>query len=100
MTKEGDGILEGINDAIAYVKGDKSRGRASVIMGSNIDVKKIREQTGLSQEKFAETYGFSLSTLKKWESSAIEPKGPAKAYLTVIKQRPNLIKEVLHSAVS
>lgn len=99
MTKAGEGILEGIHDAIAYVNGDKSRGRATVIMNSQIDVKKIREQTGLSQEKFAETYGFSLSTLKKWESYVTEPKGPAKAYLTVIKQRPNLIKDVLHSAV-
>jgi len=99
MTKAGEGILNGINDAIAYMQGDESKCRSHMIMTSKVDVKSIREKIGLTQIKFAETYGLSLSTLKKWETGNREPEGAAKAYLTVIAQEPDVIKNALHSAV-
>ena len=99
MTKAGDGIMEGINDAIAFARGDKSRGRAHAIIHAKIDVKTIRAKTGLTQKAFAETYGLSLSTLKKWEAKIAEPEGAAKAYLTVIAQRPKVVRDALRSAI-
>jgi len=50
------------------MRGDKTKGRAHYIITAEIDVKAVRQKTGLTQERFAQTYGFSLSTLKKWES--------------------------------
>ncbi len=99
MTKAGDKILAGAQDALSYVRGDKSKGRAHAIINSTVDVKSIRAQTGLTQEMFSETYGLSLSTLKKWESGIRQPEGAAKAYLTVISQRPNVVKKALWSAL-
>jgi len=99
MNKAGEGILQGINDAIAYVRGDESKGRSHMIITSKVDVKSIRAETGLTQVKFAETYGLSLSTLKKWETGNREPEGAAKAYLTVIAQQPDIVRDALHSAV-
>ena len=84
---------------MAYVRGDKSKGRAHAIINSEIDVKSVRSKIGLTQEKFAETYGLSLSTLKKWESGIRQPEGAAKAYLTVIAQQPTVVKDALWSAV-
>ncbi len=99
MTKAGDKILSGINDAIAYASGDKSKGRAHAIINSKVDVKAIRTKTGMTQAEFAETYGLSLYTLRKWEDGSRNPEGAAKAYLTVIAQRPNVVKEALWNAV-
>jgi putative transcriptional regulator len=100
MTKAGEGILQGAQDALDFLRGDKSKGRAYTIINSKIDVKGIRSKTGLTQEKFAETYGLSLSTLKKWEAGIRNPEGAAKAYLTVISQRPNVVKKALQSGLA
>ncbi len=99
MTKAGNEIIQGAQDALAFLHGDKSKGRAHAIINSKIDVKSIRAKTGLTQEKFAETYGLSLSTLKKWETGIRVPEGAAKAYLTVIAQRPKVVKDALKNAV-
>jgi putative transcriptional regulator len=68
MTKAGNEILQGANNALEFLPGDKKSGRAHKIINSHIDVKSIRAQTGLSQVDFAETYGLSLHSLKKWET--------------------------------
>ena len=100
MTKAGKEIMAGINDAIDYMRGDKTKGRAHYIITAEIDVKAVRKKTGLTQERFAQTYGFSLSTLKKWESGIRQPEGPAKAYLMVINERPNVVKKALEGATA
>lgn len=93
-------ILQGAQDALDYLRGDKSKGRAHYIIASDINVKAVREKTGLTQERFAETYGFALSTLKKWETGARKPEGAAKAYLMVISQKPKLVRDALHNAMA
>jgi len=98
MTKAGNEILQGATEALEYLRGNTTKGRAHRIINSTIDVKFIRSKVGLTQEKFAETYGLSLSTLKKWEAKIAEPEGAAKAYLSVIAQRPDMVKEALQSS--
>lgn len=100
MTKVGQEIIQGAQNALDYLRGDKTKGRAHFIITAEINVKGIREKTGLTQERFAETYGFSLSTLKKWESGNRQPEGPAKAYLMVINERPNVVKKALAGATA
>ncbi|MCF6283615.1 MAG: helix-turn-helix domain-containing protein [Candidatus Hydrogenedentes bacterium] len=99
MSKAGEEILQGANEALSFLRGDKTQGRAHAIINSTIDVKRIRAKTGLSQAAFAETYGLSLHSLKKWETGIRTPEGAAKAYLTVIAQRPEVVKDALWSAV-
>lgn len=100
MTKAGEEILQGARDALAYARGDKTKGRAHYIIAADIDVKSVREKTGLTQERFAESYGFSLSTLKKWESGNRHPEGPAKAYLMVINEKPLIVRKALQEATA
>ena len=49
-----------------------------------VDVKNIREKTGLSQKAFAESYGFSPSAVRNWEQGIRVPEGPARVLLTLI----------------
>lgn len=100
MTKAGQEILQGAQESLDYLRGDKTSGRAHYIINTDIDVKAVRERTNLTQERFAETYGFSLSTLKKWETGNRKPEGAAKAYLMVINERPNVVKRALQSATA
>jgi putative transcriptional regulator len=99
LTKADKSVLRGASEALAHTRGEKL-GRANFVITADIDVKAIRKKTGLTQERFAETYGFSLSTLKNWESNRREPEGSAKAYLLVINERPNLVRKALTSAIA
>jgi putative transcriptional regulator len=64
-------------------------------MAPEIDVAAIRKQTGLSQARFAETFGFNVRTLQEWERGAKRPSGPARTLLTVIRREPEAVKRAL-----
>ncbi len=99
MSKAGKEIIAGAEQALAYIKGDKTRGRAYRVRTRDIDVKAIREKLHMTQEVFAETFAIPVSTLKKWETNNRVPEGPAKAYLMVIEKNPSAVKKALHSAL-
>jgi putative transcriptional regulator len=58
-------------------------------------VKKIREATGLSQDKFARVIDVQVSTLRNWEQGRREPTGPAKALLRAIRNDPKRVLRAL-----
>lgn len=55
------------------------------------NVKAIRERMKLSQEKFAEVLGISLSTLRNWEQGRRYPDGPARVLLSVADRNPEVL---------
>jgi putative transcriptional regulator len=57
------GIAAGLEDTIAFVQGDASQAR--VVIG--INVKAVREATGMTQAKFAATYQIPVGTIRDWE---------------------------------
>ncbi|MGH6980070.1 MAG: helix-turn-helix domain-containing protein, partial [Stellaceae bacterium] len=63
-----DQIMAGLEDGIAYARGDKSRGvEHRVRVPPPIDVRAIRKKFGLSQQKFADRFGFDARALQDWE---------------------------------
>ncbi len=96
MSEVGESILRGARDALAYARGDKSRGRATVIyVPERVDVKAVRKRLGLSQAAFAARFGFSVGTLRDWEQERRRPEGPARALLTVIDREPEAVERAL-----
>jgi putative transcriptional regulator len=63
-----------------------------------VNVKKLREQLGQTQETFAATYRIPLGTLRDWEQRRKHPDAPARAYLTVIARNPEAIAALLRRA--
>ena len=63
MTNE---IIQGAEDALGFLRGDKSKGRVHSIRMKEIDVKAIRTRLHMTQEVFSETFAIPVSTLKKW----------------------------------
>ena len=55
---------------------------------NEIDVRRIRAVTGLSQAKFAELLSIEVSTLRNWEQGRRDPTGPARALLRAISNDP------------
>lgn len=93
-------IKAGMEDALAYVKSDKTKVRVHYLVPGPVDVKAVREKTGLTQEEFCRSYAFSPSDLEKWESGAAKPTGPVKAYLVVIGQHPDVVRDALQQATT
>ena len=72
-------IAAGLEDAISHAKGDKSGAR--IHRPEAIDVKAIREKTGMSQQRFCATFGISLGALRHWEQGLRIPRGTARVLL-------------------
>jgi len=62
------------------------------------DVKHIRKNLNMTQKQFADSYGFNLETLRKWEQGAHTPEQAVQAYLACIIKRPKLISKLLKPA--
>jgi putative transcriptional regulator len=90
-----DSIIAGLQDALAYTKGDKVRGRATTFDARELDVGKVRGKVGLSQDDFARAFGVSVGTLRNWEQKRVRPDGPARVLLTVIDRDPVSVLKAL-----
>jgi len=78
------GIMAGLKDAIAFAKGDASRGR----IAAGPDVKAIRAKTKLSQAKFAATLRVPVATVRDWEQHRRMPDAPARTLLGMVDADP------------
>ena len=76
-------------DGITAIKKGKGK-RKTVQLPPN--VKKIREQIGLSQSAFAGLLGVSVRTLQEWEQGRRNPRGPAQALLRVANRHPQGVR--------
>ncbi|CAI8958327.1 putative transcriptional regulator [Pseudomonas soli] len=60
-----------------------------------VQVKKIRQATGLSQATFAKRIDVAVGTLRNWEQGRREPEGPARALLRAINNDPEHVLAAL-----
>jgi len=84
-------ISEGLNDALAHAKGEESG--TVEHRPESIDVKAIREKTGMSQQRFCATFGISIGTLRHWEQGLRSPRGAARVLLKVVDKNPEAVIE-------
>ena len=75
MSKLGDELVQSMAQALAHAQGRKSRVRTRQVPIRPADIQKARKQLGLSQSQFADAFGVSASTLKKWEQGQRFPNG-------------------------
>jgi putative transcriptional regulator len=60
-----------------------------------LDVKAVREQTGFTQAKFAQTFAISLGTLRHWERGDRKPSGTALVLLHAVNRQPKTVMKLL-----
>ena len=82
-------ISVGLTEAIDHAKGKSTNVVEHHL--EEINVKAIREKTGMSQQKFCATFGISIGTLRHWEQGLRSPRGPARVLLKVVEHNPMAI---------
>ena len=98
MSKVADSLRRGLQEAMAYAKGEADASAYRVHVPAQIDVKTIRMNLGMTQEEFAGRFGFSVNTLRHWEQGSRQPEGPTRAYLLVIERAPKAVQKALQAA--
>jgi putative transcriptional regulator len=90
-----DKIKAGLDDAKAYLEGSAEKSCYRIHVPNRVDVKKIRARLGLSQESFAQTYGFALSAVRDWEQGRRQPDRSARILLKVVEKEPEAVTRAL-----
>ncbi|MGD0683260.1 MAG: helix-turn-helix domain-containing protein [Terracidiphilus sp.] len=98
MSEVGEGILRGLEQALAFIDGTGDESQYVVHIPAEIDVKAIRSRLGLTQQQFAKRFGFNITTLRHWEQGRRVPEGPTRAYLLVIDREPQAVQKALRVA--
>src|SRR5690606_29091085 len=96
MSKLGDELVQSMAQALAHAQG--RGGRTHKVDVKPDDIRKARMRLGLSQDQFADAFGVSASTLRKWEQGQRSPTGAAKTLLKIIEREPKAVVRALNIA--
>lgn len=95
LSEDERGILSSLERVYQNLRNRTSEGRSFVVVEPAVEVRKIRDELGLSQSEFARKFRISLKTLRNWEQGISKPEGAALAYLLVIKHDPQHVIRAL-----
>ena len=85
-------LLESVKQGGAIMKGAMKPSRVFEFPES--EVKKLRNNYGLSQDKFAALMGISVGTLRNWGQGRRKPEGPARVLLMVAAKHPEVLLDL------
>lgn len=90
-----DGIMDGLEEALAYSKGKASaRTFARKRSLPKVNVVEIRTALDMTQRAFAEMLGVSCRTVEAWESGKSNPTPTAKKLMFLIKEDHSLASKL------
>ena len=95
MSEAYESLMEGLNEALAFARGEQTGAVVHHVAVPELDVAAIRASTGLSQSAFARSISVAKGTLLNWEQGRRRPTGPAQVLLAMIARRPSLVRELL-----
>jgi putative transcriptional regulator len=91
-------IVEGLEQAVAWSRGETTNVRVTVVHVPEVDVREVRTRMGLTQAQFATKFGFPPGTLRNWEQGRSRPDAPTRVLLAVIAKHPDAVEDVLRKA--
>jgi len=104
MSTQYESIMQGLNEVLEYVKGDKSKARSRVVehKGLNVkplkvyskeEIKEIRLYNNLTIKKFADCFGVSQKTVESWERGENIPSGSSLRLFQMMEANSNILEE-------
>jgi putative transcriptional regulator len=84
--------LAALDQVHAHIRGEAVPG---LVVRKPVDVKAVRQKTGLSQDAFASAFGLSAATLREWEQNRRTPERSAQILLGVIEVAPEIVRQVV-----
>lgn len=89
------GIMEGLNEALAYEKGQASAETyARKRSLPQVNVQEIRTSLSMTQKSFANILGVSCRTVEAWECGKSTPTPTAKKLIYLIQQDHSLVDKL------
>ncbi len=90
-----DGIMDGLNEALAYEQGTaKANTFARKNSLPNVNSADIRKNLNVTQREFADILGVSPRTVEAWECGKSIPNPTAKKLMFLINNNHSLIQEL------
>lgn len=99
-TSYADSLKAGLEDAVAFINGDTSRGRV-VVREVKVpaykaeDVVRTRQALNLSQRALARALGVSSRTVEAWEAGKNVPSGAARHLLFLLDGDHSLVQRLV-----
>ncbi|MEE8506930.1 MAG: transcriptional regulator [Kiloniellales bacterium] len=94
----GEDLIDGMREAVAHARGEIELPTRVVEVPETVDVVAIRKRLRLSQERFAEYFGFTVASVREWEQKRRRPERTARVLLRVIEKEPEAVLRALHAA--
>jgi putative transcriptional regulator len=94
----GQRIIEGLEQAVAWTRGENDRVQVTLVHVPEVDVRDVRRKMGLSQAQFATRFGLPPATLRNWEQGRARPDVPTRVLLAVIAKHPEAVEDALAKA--
>ena len=91
----GKELIAGMEEAAAYARGEIELPTRVVEVPEAVDVAAIRKRLGLSQERFAEQFGFTVAAVRDWEQRRRRPERTARMLLQMIDKEPEAVLRAL-----
>lgn len=89
------GLMEGLEEALAYTKGKASAETyARKRSLPTVNVSAIRESLSMTQKAFAAVLGVSCRTVEAWESGKSNPTPTAKKLMYLIQEDHTLVEKL------
>lgn len=95
-----ESLKAGLEDAVAFINGDRSRGRVvvrevKVPAYEAADVARTRHALNLSQRALARALGVSTRTVEAWEAGKNVPSGAARHLLFLLDGDHSLVQRLV-----
>jgi putative transcriptional regulator len=91
-----DKIAAGLTEALEIVRGNAKP--TKLYVPAEINVRGIRKKLGLSQDDFAQEFGFTINQIRDWEQGRSRPLDGLRAYLMIIERNPQAVLSLLRSS--
>jgi putative transcriptional regulator len=93
-------IIEGMEEAVAIMRGEADPRTYRVHIPAAIDTAAIRKRLKLTQKEFAARYRIPVATLRDWEQGRRVPDAPARALIAAIREEPEAVRRALKRAAA
>lgn len=91
----GQRLVQAAKEARDFARGDLDPSTYVVHTPPQVDVKAIRRGLGMSQERFAASFGLAKATVRGWEQGRRHMRGAERALLTIISREPEAARRAL-----
>ena len=99
-----ESIMEGLEQAVAFEKGDTSKARVRIVEIPDIEpireyskekIKEIRYKNNFTQKTFAEIFGVTPKAIEAWEAGKRRPTSAAQRLFQLMEKDPNIINSMV-----